>query len=279
MSAVGRGPTADIPFVKTKKQDYLQKYSEQIAGMLIVRGLNRMVSAPPSQTSSTTNQRRKNCTRIDEESSHWDIFPMGRFFVNRVQLHTGPHVALGGGAVGGHRETSKVGKRSRQAWTMQRHVLRRAIFDAHILLLCFQDLRTNLIVPSVTPFVLPSASTRTGLIPPYFSMLPPVLGDPESTHLLPKASQLINSGRRDLINADRASANTLQGVIRIESKGQHHSFLLAISEKERSSVIEHLLIRLCIMQLILKDEVSHTNRVSLARKRDGALPTGTGLPF
>ena len=23
----GRGPTVDIPFVKTKKQDYLQKYS------------------------------------------------------------------------------------------------------------------------------------------------------------------------------------------------------------------------------------------------------------
>ena len=28
MSAVGRGPTADIPFVKTKKQDYLQKCSD-----------------------------------------------------------------------------------------------------------------------------------------------------------------------------------------------------------------------------------------------------------
>ena len=42
----------------------------------------------------------------------------------------GPHVAPGGVAVGRHRETSKVGKRSRQAWTMQRHVLRRAIFDA-----------------------------------------------------------------------------------------------------------------------------------------------------
>ena len=30
MSAVGRGPTADIPFVKTKKQDYLQKCSDWI---------------------------------------------------------------------------------------------------------------------------------------------------------------------------------------------------------------------------------------------------------
>lgn len=28
MSAIGRGPTADIPFVKTKKQDYLQKCSD-----------------------------------------------------------------------------------------------------------------------------------------------------------------------------------------------------------------------------------------------------------
>lgn len=28
MSAVGRGLTADIPFVKTKKQDYLQKCSD-----------------------------------------------------------------------------------------------------------------------------------------------------------------------------------------------------------------------------------------------------------
>ena len=42
----------------------------------------------------------------------------------------GPHVAPGGVAVGRHRETSKVGKRSRQAWIMQGHVLRRAIFNA-----------------------------------------------------------------------------------------------------------------------------------------------------
>ena len=40
-----------------------------------------------SQTPSTTNRRRKNCARIDKESSHWDIFPMGRFFANSLQLH------------------------------------------------------------------------------------------------------------------------------------------------------------------------------------------------
>lgn len=35
MSAVGRGPTADIPFVKTKKQDYLQKCSGLVVELCV----------------------------------------------------------------------------------------------------------------------------------------------------------------------------------------------------------------------------------------------------
>ena len=40
MSAVGRGPTADIPFVKSKKQDYLQKCSGWITELPVTWSLN-----------------------------------------------------------------------------------------------------------------------------------------------------------------------------------------------------------------------------------------------
>ena len=40
-----------------------------------------------SQTPSMTNRRRKSCARTDKESSHWGIFPMGRFFANSLRLH------------------------------------------------------------------------------------------------------------------------------------------------------------------------------------------------
>ena len=51
--------------------------------------------------------------------------------VDHALYTPGPHVAPGSVAVGRHREPLMDGKRSRQPWTMQRHVLRRAIFYAH----------------------------------------------------------------------------------------------------------------------------------------------------
>lgn len=48
MSAVGRGPTADIPFVKTKKQDYLQKCSGWITELPVTWSLNLQIFAAHS---------------------------------------------------------------------------------------------------------------------------------------------------------------------------------------------------------------------------------------
>lgn len=115
-------------------------------------------------------------------------------------------------------------------------------------------------------FVLLSASTRTKLISTNFSVFLLVFGNPEITHLLTTAFQLVNSARRDLINVNRTGANALQSVICIESEKSHHALVLVIGKKERSDVIEHLLVCLRVMQLVLKDEVGHVDRLSRARE-------------
>lgn len=94
-------------------------------------------------------------------------------------------------------------------------------------------LGTDLIVSPMALFVLLSASTRTGLISTNFSVFLLVFGNPEVTHLLATAFQLVNSARRDLINVNRTGANALQSVICIESeKAIMRSFSLLARRRE-----------------------------------------------
>ena len=95
------------------------------------------------QLDTSLNLREKQPGFLLAEAGHPFAQAGLRHLVERVPLFDGhiggqaalyapgPHVAPGSVAVGRHREPPMAGKRSRQPWTMQRHVLRRAIFYAH----------------------------------------------------------------------------------------------------------------------------------------------------
>ena len=49
------------------------------------------------RTSSKVDQRQKTASKLDRKSSHWDIFPMGRFFTNDLHLHKSCYESTGAG--------------------------------------------------------------------------------------------------------------------------------------------------------------------------------------